>query len=479
MMPVLAWILALALGAGIVVLASGRPRTGAEALSLAGYAVPIGLLACALTVRLPSAVGYGHLPMSLWLWPALSLVVVLATLWIAARRGRPEPMAPARVPALIPVPASHRLWLALIVLLIAIRALWLFEEAWLRPLFGWDAWLAWSAKAKAWLLSGQAAPFVDGPAWLADAAGASRTSLAHHYPELLSWLQVWLSSPTGGWSEPAINIAWPALWLALVAGCYGQWRVLGVMPLTAGVGAYLLASLPLANVHAALPGYADLWVATVFVFALLSLLRWRERGERPQLWLALGLTALLPSLKLEGMVWATAVLALVFWFSLTGYPRLVRMLAAFASVLVLVLVSWLLGLPWLDLLVELVTGAGHGGSVFDVLTSTGSGLFTQDNWHLLWYLLPVVVIWRWRALRASTSLTGSGLLLLGGLSLLLALFVGTSAGRWAESFTAVNRLVLHLAPIGITLMVLLMRASPVDPDALRGSALRPGPDTPG
>jgi hypothetical protein len=461
MIVVTAWLLALALGVAIVVAMSGVPRTRVQACAMVGYAIPVGLLACALTIRLPSAIGYEMLPASIWAWPVATLAIALAVCWLgkpwASSRGS---SSPARIGE-TQLPVSHRVWIGVIVLLIVVRAIWLFEEAWLRPLFGWDAWLAWSAKAKAWLLSGRAVPFVDGATWLSDAAGTSRTSLAHHYPELLSWVQVWLSSAAGEWNEPAVNIAWPMLWLALVAGSYGQWRSLGVAPLTAAIGAYLLASLPLANVHAALPGYADLWVATIFCFAALSLMRWREQGDVGQFRLALVLAAVLPCLKLEGMVWTTALLAVVLWFALSGRGRLVRLLAAGGCVVVLALVSWLLDLPWIGLLFDLLAGTHPGsGNVFGILTSTASGLFTQDNWHLLWYLLPAVVIWRWRILRSSSALTGVGLLLLGGLALLFGLFLGTPAGRWAESFTAVNRLVLHLAPIAISLMVLLLREAP-------------------
>jgi len=58
---------------------------------------------------------------------------------------------------------------------------------------------------------------------------------------------------------------------------------------------------------------------------------------------------------------------------------------------------------------------------------------------------------------ANPSLLGLGLMLAGGLGLLLVLFLCTQAGRWAESFTAVNRLVLHIAPIAVSFMVLLLR----------------------
>lgn len=455
MSVILAWLLALSTGVLVMRVFSGRPRSPSAWLATLGHAVPLGLLACAAVVALPGAFGWRNLPEGLWWWPVLLLPVLLLVIGLervpetVARPGRAviDDLVPARWA--LPV-------MAVLLLLIAVRATWLYQEAWLRPLFGWDAWLAWSAKAKAWLLGAEALPFVDGTRWLDVADGSVRTSLAHDYPELLSWLQVWMGSSAGGWHEPVINLVWPTLWLALLAGCYGQWRALSVPRLTAVAGAYVLASLPLANVHAALPGYADLWVATLFAFAVLTTLRWREEGNRRQLLLAILLAALLPAIKLEGMVWTAGVLALMLWFGLRGRRLVLRTGTVLAWVAVLLGVSWWWQLPWLRQTIELFS-LGQGGSVNNVLTATGAGLFTQYNWHLLWYLLPLVVIWRRRAMLANPSMVGVGLLLAGGLGLLLVLFLCTQAGRWAESFTAINRLVLHIAPLAVSFMVLLMR----------------------
>lgn len=455
MSVLMAWLLALLLGLLLMVALYGRPRSPAAWVGAAGYAVPLGLLGCALLVSLPASLGWRELPTSLWCWPAVLLPLLGALARRRSDRARAVPAGRAVLDDLVP-PRWARAALMVMLVLVALRALWLYQEAWLRPLFGWDAWLAWSAKAKAWLLGGEALPFVDGQAWLDAGDGGVRTSLAHDYPELLSWLQVWMGSAAGGWREPVINLVWPTLWLALLAGCYGQWRALAVPRLTAGAGTYVLASLPLANVHAALPGYADLWVATLFVFAVLATVRWRESGDPSQLLLALLLAALLPAIKLEGMVWTAGVLALMLWFALRGRRLLFRALTVLAWVTVLLLVSWWWELAWLRQTIELFT-LGPAGNVNNVLTATGAGLFTQYNWHLLWYLLPVVVVWRRRAMLANPSLLGLGLMLAGGLGLLLVLFLCTQAGRWAESFTAVNRLVLHIAPIAVSFMVLLLR----------------------
>src|SRR5262249_54516916 len=79
--------------------------------------------------------------------------------------------------------------------------------------------------------------------------------------------------------------------------------------LRAIVFVYALGSLPLIDTHVALAGYADLWVATLFGFAVLAWLRWLERREREQLALALVCAATLPLLKHEGMVWALSLAA--------------------------------------------------------------------------------------------------------------------------------------------------------------------------
>jgi hypothetical protein len=446
----LAWMLMALLGLGLWV-GVGRWPTGAGAVPAAlGHGLVLGLVACGATLWLPSLLGSTTLSGSAWAWPAVPALLGAALAWWR-RRSAP---APRGIDAGAPCP-----WwlLAVVAVLVGVRALWLFDEAWLRPLFAWDGWVAWSAKARAWVLSQQAADFVPAGEWLAAGGQGVRTSLAAHYPELPSWIQVWLASAGGGWHDGAINLAWPLLWLALLAGCFGQWRALALPAAPAVVALYLLASLPLINVHAALPGYADLWLGTCLVFAALAWLRFRERGERGQLHLALLFAALLPLLKFEGAVWASGLLALMLWFALERYGRGWRLAAAAGVVALALAASWLLGLAWLQLLAGLLAGLGDQ-QFWSVLAAMATGLFAQDNWHLLWYLLPAILAWRWRALRAMPELAGLALALAAGLVLVLLLFTLSEAGRWAESFTAVNRLVLQLAPLAVTVMALALRA---------------------
>src|SRR6185312_10746285 len=143
---------------------------------------------------------------------------------------------------------------------------WLMaDEILLRPMYPWDAWAAWLMKPKAWMLGGHLDAFVGFDDWLTDATGTLRTAQSWNYPEALGRL---------------------ALWAALLAGVYGGVRTLGLARDRSIVTVYALGSLPLINVHVALAGYADLWIATLIAFACLAWMRWLESGERGQLVLA-------------------------------------------------------------------------------------------------------------------------------------------------------------------------------------------------
>jgi hypothetical protein len=229
----------------------------------------------------------------------------------------------------------------------------------------------------------------------------------------------------------------------------------------------------------ALAGYADLWIATLFGFAVLAWMRWQERRERDQLVLALICAAILPAIKLEGMVWCVSLVAAIGFGALPARWRWRAAGVALALTLLLVVIGQA------QVLFAAIGWVRSGSRVIDIpvigrlavawhrdaAVGIAHGLFTQSNWNLLWWLLPPALAWRWGGLRRSESLRLLGLLLLACFALLLFLFVFTEAAEWAESYTAVNRLIMHLAPAVISLMALLMR----DPQLLA----RPGDTAPG
>jgi hypothetical protein len=451
-----AWILCLAAGIAAWLALNPRrpPGWGAAAL---GYGTVLGMLAAAAASALAARTDTVH---ALLRAGPLLLLVAAAGSFVWHRRVRPTVVYEC---------ANGKKWIT-VLLCVAIASLawrgWTaLREILLRPTYPWDAWDAWEVKSKTWVLLGHYAPFVPIEEWLHQPTRESYTSIAWGYPSMLAWMQVWFGGAAGGWIEPLVNLPWFALWVGLLLAHYGQWRALGIARNPALAGTYVLGSLPLLDVHVALAGYADLWVATLLGLAVLAWLRWMRDGDRAQLLLAVVCALLLPLLKLEGAVWLSLFAVTVIYSLLPSHwRRRACVTTACLLLAIAVLRGFKLpvpGLGWVgigrDYLAVPILGqlhvAWHAAAFAGLLNS----LFVQPNWHLLWWLAPVVVVWRWGALRANACTRQLGAFLLAGLAFLVFLFVFTDAASWAESYTAVNRLLMHIVPALVTLLMLLLR----------------------
>ncbi len=92
-----------------------------------------------------------------------------------------------------------------------------------------------------------------------------------------------------------------------------------------------------------------------------------------------------------------------------------------------------------------------------MIGAVAEGMFAQYNWHLFWFAVVLTLIVRFRVLKESRALRAIGVFLLFGCVFLFALFVLTPAGKWAESYTAVNRLSLQIVPAMLVFAALLWR----------------------
>ncbi len=469
-----AWLVAIACGV-VPMLGLTVAMRGGRTATVCGYGMVLGMLltaaATALTSRADTAQAWIYA--APWL-VALAAAAGAAAYWLQRRAPRARPAAGddegsgywPRVAAIVAL--ASLIW----------RGSILASEVLLRPTFPWDAWDAWAVKSKTWYLLGHYATFVSPAEWLARTDADLYSGPAWAYPSAVGWLQVWFASAAGDWIEPLVNLPWFALWVGLLLGHYGQWRALGLDRTRALVFVYVLGSLPLLATHVALAGYADLWVATIFGFGVLSWLRWQEQRDRAQLLLALICAAVLPLLKLEGMVWCLTLLSTIGFGVVPPRWRWRSAVIATAVLLIAAVIGQshvlFAAIGWVRSGTRVVdipvigsqSLAWHGAAAVGI----ARGLFVQSNWHLLWWLVVPVVVWRWRALRASESMALCALLLLGCLGLLVFLFVLTDAAAWAESYTAVNRLVMHITPAVVTLLALLTREPAVAPGSFRTDA---------
>jgi hypothetical protein len=226
------------------------------------------------------------------------------------------------------------------------------------------------------------------------------------------------------------------------------------------IAVYALGSLPLINVHVALAGYADLWIATLLAFACLAWIRGLESGQRGQFVLAGLFAVMLPLVKLEGGIWLVILGGAMLYARMPPrFRRVALMLAPIiaSGIVVAYLLRWPLIAPALDrigLSADTDVLLDHAPAV---IGAAAAGLFAQYNWHLFWFAVALTLLVRLPELRQSAPLRALGLFLLLGCAFLFALFVLTPAGKWAESYTAVNRLSLQIVPAMLAFAALLWR----------------------
>lgn len=461
---VFAWVTPLLLGSGLVALLGGRPRTPADYAQTFGCGFVLGAMLCAIAVAFTGRIEVSRIVPGIA--PILLPLGIGAWAWAMMRSRSP-----------VPIVSEPQRWHPLMWVLVALLAVhaWLMaDEILLRPMYPWDAWAAWLLKPKAWMLAGHLDRFVGFDDWLADATGTLRTAQTWNYPEALGRLAVWFASAWGEWDAGVVGAIWLALWLALLAGCYGQLRALGLQRDRSLVAVYALGSLPLINVHVALAGYADLWIATLIAFACLAWMRWLQSGERGQLVLAALFAAMLPLVKLEGSIWLVILGGTMVYARMSPRLRRVALLLApliGGGVVVAYLLRWPLIAPALDrigLTSDMHVLLAHAPAV---IGAAAEGLFSQYNWHLFWFAVVLTLLMRFGELRQSPPLRFFGLFLLLGCAFLFALFVLTPAGKWAESYTAVNRLSLQIVPAMLVFAALLWRvpqtSSVAAPDTVR------------
>jgi hypothetical protein len=337
---------------------------------------------------------------------------------------------------------------------------WLIEVSH-RGIYPWDAWTTWAYRARAWIQAGELAAFVSPEAWLAAPTGTAYAAAASQYPLTPSYMVAWPVLAYGSWNEPAANLPWLGLALALGLTMYGQARLWGASALSALVGVWLLGSLPILGSHVALAGYFDLWMAATLGCAFVSFLRWSRWRETRDAVVAAAMAAACLLLKNEGTVWVLfflpAVLAL--WVTWRGWLTVVVIAAVGLALLG---VTGGFGFDWpgggrvaisLDRLDLPRIGVIEFGVEPGVLGAVAVHLFVFDSWHLAVYAFLGTLV-----LYASTSLWGqawrsegawhrAGLAwVLSAVAGFLVLFFLTGASEWARRGTSVNRILLQFAP---------------------------------
>lgn len=429
-----------------------------------GYALGLGYLfgfaTCAALTYV--ALRAGAARPQLWVIGFLA-AAALAAVWVG-RRSTPSPSTrrPDSAEA-----SGDRLFAVAIVALALGHWLLLAHEALARPVFPWDAWAAWSVKAKLWFFAEEYVPVLSVDEWLRSESLEPRTNDAAHYPALLPLIQLWMAWNVGAWNEPLSLLPWVAIPGALFCLVYGTCREVAAR-LPSLLIAYALTSLPLVQAQVALPGYADLWVAFAVCAAIAVLCRLRFAPDTAHLLSFFWVLAMLPLLKLEGAVWA-ALLAVTALFVSLPARRRVALIGGTAGLLILWYLVGGFSIPLGDDealivrpdLIQLPGADAYHITPANTAPAFGHLLLQSWSWNLYWYLLPVALLATLLVRRASPLAPMLTTFTLLTVAFIVGLFFLTDASAWAKDYTSANRLILHAAlGLGLGTAVLYLRRAP-------------------
>ena len=337
---------------------------------------------------------------------------------------------------------SRAAWLALL-LWIGLRFVLLLLEVSSRPMFPWGAWTQWATKAHVWFAQGALTPFVEGAAWLT--GSGSYTDSMPDVPATVPLLQTYTATMLGRWDDALVNLPWWLCGVALALAIYGFLAGRRIPSWVALIGAALVASLPMLDVHVALAGYADLCSSAFLTVAVLAGLRAALHRDPSDIAVAVLLLAAVPFVKPVGGVWLALIVPGMAAAVLPEWRRRIGIACVVAAVVALG-IGFRTG--------PLSMGGAEGAGVTALRDAVVESWFVYANWNLLWLgALGVALLGRRHLL--SARLAPLTLIAGAGVVFVLASLFFPSAWPLRVDPVNLNRATLHIAPLVTVWMVLL------------------------
>jgi hypothetical protein len=285
--------------------------------------------------------------------------------------------------------------------------------------------------------------------WL-QSGGVGYALPASHYPSSVSAVAAFSTALSSGWNDQSASIPWFFAMLAIGSMMFGLCRQSGLATLPSLAGVYLLISVPIVGMHGILAGYADLWVLGTSGMGLAALMLWTEKRHRGALAFGVALLVVGPSFKTEGWLWLG--MGMLFLLIHTLWHQ--RRFAAFFCVMAILLAGFHLesvnlGALGLWGIHEETIHIGPLGQYllrpYNALPVYFEMIFLRGNFHLLGFLyllaLALLTLINWRA---SVTHWLMGALIICSQWIIFGL---SSYSLYAETGTAINRLLLQFLPV--------------------------------
>jgi hypothetical protein len=442
------WILLAFLVGGATAAAVLRalPARAGNALLSVGAAFPLGVLLLGNSLWL-----MGNMEIRAAVtWCSVLAMLALGLLYVVRRRGL---RGTGRLPGSGHAADAIPLWaVSLAWAVMASAALAIVLNILSLPILTWDAWNAWLARSKGWFHLEAYTPVLPIAEWFKVEATTAISAVAPNYPQgIARWVAAlaWLH---GTWHDPLVALPWALLWVSLGFLLAGALISEGAGCRLAVCASAALLTLPMVLSHASLAGYMDLWLATAALLAVVLGQSWLKTRRVQVLSAFLLVVAVLPTVKLEGSIYALLILAAILPWALPASAR-----KGLALVCLLLLGVWwvwgvavpLPGLGWARISRELISLPLFGDLQLawrPVGQAVLEALFLLPNWSLLWYLAAPLLWWGRTACRERPAPL---LFLALSACFHFLLFFFTPASTWAEDLTSLNRLILHAVPVWV------------------------------
>ena len=302
-------------------------------------------------------------------------------------------------------PSWQKVVLLTLLGLIAWRYLNLLQELMTRPLYSWDAWMNWAPKAIVWFNLDHFANFVNPDQWLQQSANTHNYTLGNYhasdYPPSVPIIMLWSMMGAGTSDNGLIFLPWALLAIALGIALYGHLRLAGLSTLLSTIAVYVLLSMPYFNVHIALAGYADIWLAAAFGMAIFALHEWTQCRHWSYGILCIILGIFCSQLKNPGIVLGAIVL-LTFIRSMLrlDFRKELAFLAIISAALVYTLIfgatvqipfvgEFSISRTQIDTPMLGSFALEYHPLVTGAFIET---LFFMLNWNILWYLITLLLV---------------------------------------------------------------------------------------
>jgi hypothetical protein len=275
------------------------------------------------------------------------------------------------------------------------------------------------------------------------------------YPLTVPLIQLWGALGINSVDHHYILIPWLLASVAMGLALYGHLRLLGVSSLAATASCYLLLNMPYINVHVALAGYADIWMAAAFSLGALSLNQWVESRQRPYAAFAIVFAIMCTQLKIPGIIMGGIILA-VMLFSLIRTrvapwrAPLAILLTAFLTILLLGVDFNLQGVGRVALSTNAITLPYIGQYEFSyhpVSEALFTTTFLMLNWNLLWYVFPACLALAFFRKRHGDKYLSILVMIAGALIFIAFVYYFTDRYRFALDYTQINRALIYVTPL--------------------------------